>query len=313
MSSPIRQAKDLDPALRYAPPWARDRVRPGLSSDHVTADEARRWRRRLDSGRPFSGDDAVLELQRRLALEPEAIPQPPPLVDQPSIGRIVLRTCSLVGIAAAVAWIVASLTGGQPAGSGPAKTALSVMHAVLGSEKQDALSSVAATQHARGSIESGADRDPLPKSDQLTSAVPPRREDVAAASPSAEMPPAKMQERPPVKAQEAPPAPPAPVLITRQLDADEIASLVKRGGEFIASGDIASARLVLQRAAEAGDVGAALMLAGTFDPNVLEKRGMQASADAAMARFWYERAEQLGSAEAPRRLQQLATDVTPMH
>ena len=58
---------------------------------------------------------------------------------------------------------------------------------------------------------------------------------------------------------------------------------------------------------------AALLLAGTFDPNLLEKLGFQEQGtDVAMARFWYERAAQLGSAEAPGRLQQLATKM-PLH
>jgi len=98
----------------------------------------------------------------------------------------------------------------------------------------------------------------------------------------------------------------APALITRQLDRDEVMSLIKRGESFVTSGDLASARLVLRRAAEAGDVHAALALAGTFDPNLL---GNGLGADAAMARLWYEQAARLGSAEAPRRLQQLATQV----
>jgi TPR repeat protein len=39
----------------------------------------------------------------------------------------------------------------------------------------------------------------------------------------------------------------------------------------------------------------------------LEKRGLQGlSADVAKARAWYERAEEFGSTEAPRRLEMLA-------
>jgi hypothetical protein len=100
----------------------------------------------------------------------------------------------------------------------------------------------------------------------------------------------------------------------RQLDQDEIADLVRRGNDFINRGDLASARLVLQRAAEAGDPQAALMLAGTYDPILLEKVGIQGFArdvvegfapDAALARTWYERAKELGSAEAVRRLEML--------
>ena len=54
---------------------------------------------------------------------------------------------------------------------------------------------------------------------------------------------------------------PAKSFPIRRLDRDEVADLMRRGEAFIASGDLASARLVLQRAAEAGDPRAALTLA----------------------------------------------------
>jgi hypothetical protein len=102
----------------------------------------------------------------------------------------------------------------------------------------------------------------------------------------------------------------------RQLSGQELAGLIKRGERFIATGDLASARLVLQRAAEAGDHRAALMLAGTYDPIVLEKIGIQGFApdiirgfapNIASARTWYELAKQFGSTEAVRRLEMLAS------
>jgi hypothetical protein len=96
--------------------------------------------------------------------------------------------------------------------------------------------------------------------------------------------------------------------VFRKLDRDEIDTLIKRGEHFIASSDLTAARLVLQRAAEGGDAGAALTLAGTYDPLVLEKLGVQElPADVAKARAWYERAEEFGSIEAPRRLEMLAS------
>ena len=96
--------------------------------------------------------------------------------------------------------------------------------------------------------------------------------------------------------------------VTRHLDSDELASLLRRADDFIKSRDISSARLLLRRAAEAGDVRATITLAGTFDPNVLKALGFQdGAADVAQARLWYERAEKSGSIEAPGRLQQLAT------
>ncbi len=101
-----------------------------------------------------------------------------------------------------------------------------------------------------------------------------------------------------------------PRWVLRQLDREEISALLKRGENFVADGDLASARLVLQRAAEAGDPRAALRLAGTYDPIVLEQLsvpGYSVDANIAMARTWYERAKEFGSAEAMRRLEMLAS------
>jgi hypothetical protein len=100
--------------------------------------------------------------------------------------------------------------------------------------------------------------------------------------------------------------PPAPAV--RRLDADEIAALIKRGEEFVANGDLAAARLMLQRAAEAQDARAALALAATYDPSVLAQLGIRGLAgDPAMARAWYEKAKEFGSDEASRRLELLAS------
>jgi TPR repeat protein len=97
--------------------------------------------------------------------------------------------------------------------------------------------------------------------------------------------------------------------VTRHIDADELAAMLRRAEDLIKASDLSSARLLLQRAVEAGSMQAALTLAGTFDPNVLAGQGFQdGAADIAMARLWYERAEQLGSSEAPRRLRQLASN-----
>jgi hypothetical protein len=95
---------------------------------------------------------------------------------------------------------------------------------------------------------------------------------------------------------------------TRQLDPEEIAVLLKRGKDLIAAGDLAAARLVLKRAADANDVEATLALAATYDPYVLrELKVYSFAADTGMARAWYEKAKQLGSALALRRLEMLAT------
>jgi hypothetical protein len=105
----------------------------------------------------------------------------------------------------------------------------------------------------------------------------------------------------------APTAPPRQATPPRQLDREEIAVLVKRGKDFIANGDLAAARLLLQRAAESKDAEAALSLAATYDPLVLRELKVYGfAADIAMARIWYEKAKEFGSTEAPRRLEILA-------
>jgi hypothetical protein len=90
----------------------------------------------------------------------------------------------------------------------------------------------------------------------------------------------------------------------RQHDAAEIAQMVKRGTELMANGDVAGARLMYQRAAEAGEPTAALALAETYDPLVLGKGGIPP--DLGLAQTWYAKARDLGAAQAPERLERLA-------
>jgi hypothetical protein len=90
-------------------------------------------------------------------------------------------------------------------------------------------------------------------------------------------------------------------------DLSEVVVLLKRGQELMASGDIAAARVVLLRAAEARDAKAALALAATYDPIMLKRSGVYGvAADISAARDWYEKAKEYGSEEAPRRLEILA-------
>jgi hypothetical protein len=87
----------------------------------------------------------------------------------------------------------------------------------------------------------------------------------------------------------------------RHLDASKIALLMKRGAELLANGNIGAARMMLQPAAEAGEPTAALALAETYDPSVLERLGVKGLApDIALAQRWYEKARALGSSAAPQ-------------
>jgi TPR repeat protein len=104
-------------------------------------------------------------------------------------------------------------------------------------------------------------------------------------------------------------APPtaAPVAApARKLNPDELAKFMDRAKRLIAAGDISPARLLLERAADAQDPTAALMLARTYDPDVLGAQNSRSiNPDPTMARVWYQRAAQLGSADAQRRLSEL--------
>ena len=92
----------------------------------------------------------------------------------------------------------------------------------------------------------------------------------------------------------------------RRIDPDELAVLLKRAKSLLAIGDITSARLLLERAADAQEADAALMLAGTYDPQVLGTQDMRSiTPDPAMARLWYQKAALLGSSDARRRLSQI--------
>jgi hypothetical protein len=89
----------------------------------------------------------------------------------------------------------------------------------------------------------------------------------------------------------------------RALDADEIKLLMEQGEQFANLGDLATARILFQRAAESGDATAATALAATYDPTVLAKLNVVGiRADLEKARFWYQKGVSLGSSDAKRRL-----------
>jgi len=182
-------------------------------------------------------------------------------------------------------------------------------HAITASDTEPQPQAVAARDPEPPQVIAARDPEPPPQPAAVLPTPPQPTQAEPIAPPPVQPQPIQSQ---PVPAQPAPP--PAAVaqpgsanFVVRQLDRDEIASLLRRSEEFIKSGDLASARLLLRRAAEAGDMHAALTLAGTFDPNVLRTLGSpELGADVAKARLWYERAQQFGSTEAPRRLQELA-------
>lgn len=329
MSSPVHHPDDLDAALRYAPPWARKADSlgaaspgdPAAESPPISSDEYE------DEYEPsFDGDRAMLALQHQLALDPDEMPEPPVRIDgRPPLERIALRLCAVAGIAALVAWLTISLPVdislpikfSQPikphieeivhAAVAPSLTAtpvklihihtatapLPVVPAAIPAPVAEA--APIATQETSAAVPTAptgvtvqtAEASPT----QETSAAP-----TATPEPAEAVPPAD------------PPQPAAkPLIKPPTLSADEIAVLVKRGKDFLTNGDISSARLLLRRAAEAGNAEAALALGSTFDPVIIARLGaIGVKADAAKARQWYEKAAALGSNTASQQIAKLA-------
>jgi hypothetical protein len=97
--------------------------------------------------------------------------------------------------------------------------------------------------------------------------------------------------------------PPTQPSAGQRLSPAEIAALVNRGDGFLSAGDIASARLFYERAADEGDAAAALRLGATFDPAFLGRAGVRG--DPALASSWYRRARDLGDPVAEKWLKDL--------
>ena len=93
-----------------------------------------------------------------------------------------------------------------------------------------------------------------------------------------------------------------------RIPAEEIARLLARGDALFRNGDIASARLFYERAAEGGDAQAALWLGGTYDPAFLAWARLNGvSGDPAAAVRWYRYARELGAAKGEILLTGVAT------
>jgi len=290
MSSPIHHAEDLDAALVYAPPWARKQA--SLLRQTRAAPRGvppAQWQRP-----EFSGNRAMLELQRRLALDPGVVPEPP-FAGEQEMWPLALRLCAVAGVAALVAWTVVLLPGARK----PAPQGTQAAQAEPAGEGL----------HEIQAVKAGQEPPALQAAPANTAVVPSNRVKLvhiqAPPGPAAtqhggftEAAPAAPAERLIVAA--VPPA--ASLAANTARDSEEIAGLVQRGHDLLQSGDLVSARLLLQRAAETGSATAAFELAATYDPLVIKKLGVIGlPPDAARARAWYA-AAQLGSADAAERL-----------
>lgn len=102
---------------------------------------------------------------------------------------------------------------------------------------------------------------------------------------------------------------PRAALILRSDEGDRIEDLIKHGQKMVEVGYLAGARAYFKRAVEAGSGEAALLLGACYDPAFIEKIGAQGiKPDPQEARNWYERAKQLGIADADAKLAELARE-----
>jgi hypothetical protein len=302
------------PATMYAPPWAREEVRDvagdiGMAavdkalnaSDEfrrtlppaaplAVSDGKRRWR-----DKPFEGDIAARHLRERPSLDPVPVPAPP-MPERGSAVGVLARVAGAVGLAALAAFFVVGampqpLQGAANQSSVAAKPFWSRMFGGTSHEQPQALI-------------------PQPVVTERVISNTPSVQPVAFADRLAAVP-VKAETEPTVAARamqiDHPVVPPPTI---RSLDGEEIAMLIKRSEELIVQGDIAAARLMLTRAAEAGDARAAFALGATYDSDVLRRlRVLGVAADVAQARAWYAKAAEFGSGEASRRLEQIAQSV----
>lgn len=79
---------------------------------------------------------------------------------------------------------------------------------------------------------------------------------------------------------------------------DAAGGLLRRAEQLFAGGEIDTARVLLQEAAELGSGTAALKLARSYDPEQAGPGQASSGADPMLAKTWYERALALGAREA---------------
>ena len=104
MSSPIHLDDDIDPTVIYAPPWVRERILPVAEppprsrSDTVVKMSPEKLKPK------FSGDRAMIALQRQLAIHPDLIPEPVS-IGTAVIRPLLMRFCGVAALAVLVAWV----------------------------------------------------------------------------------------------------------------------------------------------------------------------------------------------------------------
>jgi hypothetical protein len=300
-SESVRPAADGE-ASPFAPKWARDSraqrkvvplhlpVAPQLAPGAAPADGAATLRSPRISGPELLAEDAVL---KKLLQKQPHDPQPAAVKPERDavglalgmVARLVVAGCGVAVVVLLLLGIIPSPLRPGPVGPVTTSEVTPAAPAPEAAATADMLNSAVQVADAGGAA--GVIRAPASTAGLATAdAVPP----------------------------EPPRVPTVPARSAQAtgdkwaLEPGEIERLVKRGEDYLAQGDVAAARLILGRAAEARDARAAFSLAATYDPSVLKQLHVVGfRPDVAQARAWYEKAIEFGSAEASRRLAALPT------
>jgi hypothetical protein len=329
MSSPVPD--DSDKRLIYALPWVSDPHRQDETRrlQEQVVEAAQRLEResgglasqtperpsqsqtsvgfRLAVAQPSDEKGSMEEFGRIWApLRPELMP-PPPRDDMrlPGLG-LVAGLLGAVGVAAAVALIVTNVVRIPTINAAISSEDRAAKSKTVSSIVMAELAHIEAAQANVQPTEPPAAPTGLMLATTQTNAFAVERPSVAAPATSVRVAPdlKVAPEQPEVSTPPTAglPQPRAVVALAPQ----EVASMLKRGRDLIAAGDIASGRLMLTHVAEAGDAEASFLLAGTYDAAMLAKlRVVGVQPDPAKARAWYARAAEQGSLEARQRLQAL--------
>jgi hypothetical protein len=260
----------------------------------------------------FEGDVAIRELRQRMALAPDLPPTPPLRRDRGVALGMMLRLGGLVTVAAIVACAIVWISTPRPQA---ADTVSPGNQSIAGSGEPDPAPAgetnpgTSPAAFRPPTFPPGTEPGVSPASEKASPTDLPRRPSASPwplpdrrgdGAPSSVSPTTGTAVPLPAAGPQRPAAAPG-------ADREEVAALIARGQTYLANGDVVSARLVFRRAAEAGDAQSALALGGTYDPLVLRSLGViGVAADAAQARNWYRKAAELGSREAPQRIDQLA-------
>ncbi len=333
MSSPVQDGQDG--RSMYVPPWARDeqndedtrrvqaeivsaaeRLKARQQPPRAAAQQTLQSRRdvaRAEAEKAFPREeqfpieDAIRDAWSSSRLEPVRMP-PPPKPDGPTWGML----SRLTGAAGFVVIVGLFVTGAIPMPS----INITLPRDDRGSRIAEAVAArpEPAKQAANMPVSYAAQPTfvprpaaPLPSTVGVAMIAP---GPAAAPAPVPAPAPSVTAALQPAPRMEPPRAPQAALPQARGLNSmslDEIESLLTRGHEMLSSGDVAGGRLLLTRAAEAGEARASLALAGSYDAPVMGYLGVVGvPPDPVKARAWYVKAAEQGSPEAVRRLERLA-------